>query len=199
MNTEKTPLIEENLPQDKDLPLIRAWFEILHLKQVFRRGWLQRDLPEDKCESVAEHCFGNAFLCLLLVDSQPELDKEKVLRLALIHDLGEVYAGDLTPQDGVSKVEKYRREKTAVEKIIGSITTCESLLDDWHEYENQSSPEARFVKDIDRLEFALQACNYQHQKLINAEDLILKVGRELNETAVMVPFRSLFASSESGP
>jgi putative hydrolase of HD superfamily len=199
MRTEKAPLIEKNLPQDKDLPLIRAWFEILHLKQVFRKGWLERDIPEDRCESVAEHSFGNAFLCLLLVDNLPKLDKEKVLRLALIHDLGEVYAGDLTPQDGVSKVEKYQREKIAVEKIIGSIPSCGALLDDWHEYENQTSPEARFVKDIDRLEFALQACSYQHQKLINAEDLMLKVSRELNETTVLAPFRSLFSSSETGP
>ena len=119
--------------------------------------------------------------------------------MALIHDLGEVYAGDLTPQDGVSKVEKYQREKIAVEKIIGSIPSCGALLDDWHEYENQTSPEARFVKDIDRLEFALQACSYQHQKLINAEDLMLKVSRELNETTVLAPFRSLFSSSETGP
>ena len=197
MNTEKAPLTEENLPDHTALPLIRAWFEILHLKQVYRKGWLQRDIPEARCESVAEHCFGNAFLCLLLLENHPELDREKVLRLALVHDLGEVYAGDLTPQDQVTKTDKFQLEKAAAEKIIGAIPSCESLLLDWHEYEDQNTAEARFVKKIDRLEFALQACNYQHQGILDAEDLMLKLSQELTGTTVLEPFKSLFPSAET--
>lgn len=199
MNTEKAPLSEANLPDHTTQPLIRAWFEILHLKQLFRKGWLQRGIPETRCESVAEHCFGNAFLCLLLLDTHPELDREKVLRLALVHDLGEVYAGDLTPRDKVTKADKFKREKAAIDKIIGAIPACQSLLNDWHEYEEQNSPEAQFVKKIDRLEFALQASHYQHQGLLDAEDLMEKLGHELSGTTLLNSFSRLFPIAKASP
>ena len=74
MQTEKAPL---TLPAI-DGPLsasVTAWFEILHLKQVFRKGWLERGLPPARCESVAEHSFGNAMLCLLLAQQAPRLER----------------------------------------------------------------------------------------------------------------------------
>ena len=57
MQTEKAPL---TLPAInlQDSAWLTAWFEVLHLKQVFRKGWLERGLPPARCESVAEHSFG---------------------------------------------------------------------------------------------------------------------------------------------
>jgi putative hydrolase of HD superfamily len=121
MQTEKAPL---TLPaiNGQVSAAVTAWFEILHLKQVFRKGWLERGLPPARCESVAEHSFGNAMLCLLLAQQQPGLNVEKILRMALIHDLGEVYVGDLTPTDAVDPQEKYAMEKQAVLKILSGLT-----------------------------------------------------------------------------
>ena len=68
----------------------KAYFEIAHLKHMFRQGWLKREISQSICESVAEHSFGVAMLCLLLLPQRPELDALKVIRFALIHDLGEI-------------------------------------------------------------------------------------------------------------
>ena len=191
MQTEKAPL---TLPAI-DGPLsasVTAWFEILHLKQVFRKGWLERGLPPARCESVAEHSFGNAMLCLLLAQQAPNLNVEKILRMALIHDIGEVYVGDLTPTDAVDPQEKYAMEKQAVLKILSGLPAGETLLENWEEYEAQITPEAQFVKQVDRLEFALQAAQYQQADLITAADLLQKVGSQLADAPVLAPFAGLF-------
>ena len=94
-------------------PLVTAYFELCHLKQLYRQGWLRRGVPPERCESIAEHSFGVAVLALWLAQAQPELDADKVVRMALLHDLGEVYAGDIVPSDGVSEGEKHRREAEA--------------------------------------------------------------------------------------
>ena len=162
-------------------PLISAWFELVHLKQLFRKGWLERGIPQDRCESVAEHTFGNALLCILLADQFPQLEGEKVLRMALLHDIGEAYVGDITPQDRVNSADKSERELRAVETILGKLPNGQRLIADWHEYEHQSSPEARFVKQIDRLELAMQATVYKCQGLIDPEDFMASAERHLEE------------------
>ena len=145
-------------------PVVRAYVEIQHLKQLFRRGWLRSGVPETHCESVADHSFATALLAMLLADRlRPELDVERVLRMALLHDLGEAYAGDLTPADGVSGDEKHRREAHAVRQILGKLPGGSTYLVLWEEYERQDTAEARFVRRVDRLEMALQAVVYGAQ------------------------------------
>ena len=195
MQTEKAPL---TLPaiNGQVSAAVTAWFEILHLKQVFRKGWLERGLPPARCESVAEHSFGNAMLCLLLAQQQPGLNVEKILRMALIHDLGEVYVGDLTPTDAVDPQEKYAMEKQAVLKILSGLPAGKTLLENWEEYEAQVTPEAQFVKQVDRLEFALQAAQYEQADLITAADLLQKVGSQLADAPALAPFACLFPNAE---
>ena len=170
VNTEKAPMPLPLLDGKDTDPLVQTWFEIVHLKQLYRKGWLDRGLAPTRCETVAEHSFGNAMLCLLLVAKHPALNAEKVLRMALVHDLGEAYVGDITPSDNVPKSDKSEREHAAVKRILGKLPNGQETLDIWLEYEQQSSPEAKFVKRIDRLELALQAAVYEHQGLIEARE-----------------------------
>ena len=67
------------------------------LKEVPRTGWLDRDIPVEETESVADHSFGVAMLAWLLAPD--ELDRLRVVELALIHDLAESVVGDVTPYD----------------------------------------------------------------------------------------------------
>jgi putative hydrolase of HD superfamily len=89
-----------NLLQGKNtLPIIEAYFEFVQLKQLYRQGWLHKGISLQNCETVAEHSFCVALLALILADEYSvELDTAKVIRMALIHDLGEIYAGDFTPR-----------------------------------------------------------------------------------------------------
>lgn len=177
--TEKAEIPVKLLDQDKSTALIETWFEIVHLKQLFRKGWLERGVTPARCETVAEHTFGNAMLCLMLLHEHPELRVERVLRMALVHDLGEAYVGDITPNDNVPKQEKVRLETNAVNKILGKLPGGDQLIADWQEYEEQQTPEAKFVKQIDRLEFAMQASVYEHQGLVDAGEFLGRVAQHM--------------------
>ncbi len=127
--------------------------EALGLKDVDRAGWLRVGVPRP--ESVAAHSWGIALLALALCPAH--LDRERVLALAILHDLPEVRTGDLTPHDPVSPEEKARREDEAARALLGARP---DLLALWREYEDEQTPESRFVHALDKLDMALQALRY---------------------------------------
>ncbi len=167
----KAPNIAQTLPASAP-DLIRAYFEFNHLKQLYRQGWLRRGLPASQCETVAEHSFATALLVLLLCDEAfPTLDGERALRMALIHDLGEVYAGDFTPADEIGADEKHRREHSGFAQILGGLPNGQAYLALWEEFEAGETGEARLVRQVDRLEMALQAAVYERQPQFDLPDL----------------------------
>ncbi len=171
----------------------KAYFEIAHLKNMFRQGWLKREISQSICESVAEHSFGVAMLCLLLLPQRPELDPLKVIRFALIHDLGEVYVGDITPHDGVSKADKDKMEAAAVLQILGKLEHAEGLIESWYEYEAQKCDEAQFVKEIDRLELVLQTAIYQQNTDLDGAEFYRGVTSVIKSSPMIEEFEALRA------
>jgi putative hydrolases of HD superfamily len=145
-------------------PMIGLFYEFSHLKQLYRQGWLKRGVPKEKCESVADHSFGVALLSHVVAEEYfPELDSKKIVLLGLIHDLGEVYAGDLTPHDKISQIQKSKSERESIEELFLKLPNGKKYVGLWHEYETQSSKEAIFVHKIDKLEMLLQASIYENQ------------------------------------
>ena len=136
--------------------------EAMGLKDVARAGWLR--VGVDHPESVAAHSWGVALLALLRCP--PGLDREKVLAMAVLHDLAEVRIGDLTPQDGVPRDEKHRRERVAMRAMLGHRP---DLLDLWEEAEAAVTPEARFLKHLDKADMGLQAEVYAARGVATAE------------------------------
>jgi len=166
-------------------PLIRACFEAGHLKNLFRQGWLRRGVPGERCESVAEHSFSTALLVLFLADVvQPGVDIDKALRMALIHDLGEVHAGDLTPADDTGPDEKLALERSSIERVTAGLPTGPALEALWEEYAAGRSPEARFVRQVDRLEMALQAAVYGLQGMGDLSEFVETARRDINDPAL---------------
>jgi putative hydrolase of HD superfamily len=135
--------------------VIDAWLDALKLKALPRAGW--RRVGIDAPESVAAHSWGVGLLVLAL--APPELDRAKLLAYATVHDLAEALAGDITPHDGVSSEDKGHRERAAME-TLGSRGLPAELLELWLAYEAQADEEARFVRQLDRLDMALQALVY---------------------------------------
>jgi putative hydrolase of HD superfamily len=170
-NETKAPNPISNLNSNNISPFIRIYFEVNHLKQLYRQGWLARGIPTEHCESVAEHTFAVAVLAMLLADSFfQELNIAKVVRMALIHDIGEVYAGDIIPSNHISSAEKHRLELDSITKIFTNLPNGSDYITLWQEFECCSSPEAKFVRQIDKLEMAMQASVYQHQKFENLKE-----------------------------
>jgi putative hydrolase of HD superfamily len=105
---------------------------------------------------VAAHSWGIAWLVLAL--GPPGLDRGRMLAYAALHDLPEVRVGDLTPEDGVAPEEKSRREHAAAMALLAGNP---DLLELWEDYEAQADAEARFVRQLDRVDMAIQALAYR--------------------------------------
>ena len=163
-------------------PLIEAYFELCQLKQLYRQGWLRGGVSRERCESVAEHSFGCAVLATWLAQAYyPQLDLCKVLRMALMHDFGEIYAGDIIPVDAVGAEEKHCREAGSVAQVFGKLPTGADYLSLWEEFEQGETPEARFVRQIDRLEMGLQAGVYAAQGLVQPDEFIASARQALED------------------
>ncbi len=124
------------------------------LKRVPREGWLARGIEEP--ESVAEHTLGVAFLAVLLAKDR-RLDEDKIIKMALLHDLPESRAGDISIFSP-KYAEKDRIEKEAAGLIMARNPEYKSL---WEEYVRGESAEAATVKEADKLELLFQALEYE--------------------------------------
>lgn len=150
-------------------PELRLCLEFAHLKRLFRQGWLRAGVPEERCESVADHTFGVALLAMLLADRvRPAADAGRAARMALIHEAGEIDAGDIIPADGVERAEKQRLERLGVERLFRGLPGGEEYVALWEEFEEGATPEAKLVRQADKLEMALQASIYEHDGVVDA-------------------------------
>jgi putative hydrolases of HD superfamily len=146
----------ELLPE-KTHPMIELFFEFAQLKNLYRQGYPNHGIPLIKCETDADHTFGVALLGYIISDEyRPDLDSMKVMKVGLFHELGEIYGGDITPRDNISADEKFAREYASVKKTFSGTKLAVRHVQIWLEYARQETPEARFVKQVDKLETALQ-------------------------------------------
>lgn len=154
-------------------PIIEIYFQINHLKHLLRQGWLMRGIPEDKCESVGDHTFAVALFGMMIAKKYfPKLDMEKVIKMSLVHELGEIDGGDITPFDGVSKKEKSDIEEKGIRKMFANFQEGEEYLELWKEFEGNKTEEAKFVKQIDQLEKAMQSAVYAKQYGKNLDEFV---------------------------
>lgn len=124
--------------------------EIEKLKEVTR---FNRTL-DGRFENSAEHSWQSAIAAMVLQEYYPEkLDMEKVISMLLIHDLGEIYAGDTWVFDDKNKLTSHDRELESIDKTL-SILPIEkyfSMKSTWLEFEQGHSAEARYARVIDAL------------------------------------------------
>ncbi|XP_043835098.1 5'-deoxynucleotidase HDDC2-like [Dromiciops gliroides] len=137
------------------------------LKRVPRTGWVHRNV--EKPESVSDHMYRMTIMAFVTKDKH--LNKDRCVPLALVHDMAACIIGDIAPADNIPKEEKHRREKEAMKQLTQLLSedVKKEIYDLWEEYENQSSVEAKFVKQLDHCEMILQVFEY--------EDLENKPGR----------------------
>ena len=107
--------------------------ELERLKQVTRSAWTS----SGRQESTAEHSWRLALFAGLMMDDFPELDGRRVLLLALIHDVGELYTGDIPAVERPDPDQKYRQELEAAQKVFSLLGEPQqsALMALWQEYE----------------------------------------------------------------
>ena len=163
---------------------LEAFFaHVATLKRLPRTGWVQRGVPDP--ESVAAHSFGVAALAAVTA-SAVGADPARAVLVAVIHDVAEALTGDLTPADAVPGDTKRRREEQAVRRILAGVDPNGTLMAAWLDYAERRTPEGRLVKDLDKIDMALQADAYAREGTAAAGALRRSAERTIQTAAVRV-------------
>lgn len=136
------------------------------LKSERRRGWVIK-LGMKNPESVADHSYRVALMSMVYGDARG-LDTMKAVRMAILHDLAEAMVGDSTPGERRPE-EKRRLESDAMRKMLKELpaSLSRTYYDSWLEFEEGDSPEARLVRQLDKVEMAIQASEYLEEDPAN--------------------------------
>jgi putative hydrolase of HD superfamily len=153
------------------------------LKTVRRSGWTS----EGERESVAEHTWRLCLMAMLLYDGAPGVDLAHLLKMCLIHDLGEAIRGDVPAPEQVAGSNKADQERADLLELTISLPAAlrREVLGLWDEDEAAATPEAKLAKGLDKLETILQhtqgknptdfdyAFNLAYGRRYTAEDPVL--------------------------
>lgn len=126
--------------------------EIDEMKRILRMN-LHAD--GSKRENDAEHSWHLAVMAMLLEEYCTEkVDIGRVIKIALVHDLVEVYAGDTFAYDAKGYEDKDEREKIAADKLFGMLDNEQAAFFRalWDEFEEKETPESRYANAVDRLQ-----------------------------------------------
>lgn len=124
--------------------------ELEQLKTITR----QNKTLDGRQENSAEHSWQLALLAPILKNYFPEqVDMEKVMLMLLVHDLGEVHAGDTSAFDEAGKESSYKREEASLLRTLQYLPTDQGEVyrSYWQEFEQGNSPEARYARVLDGL------------------------------------------------
>jgi putative hydrolase of HD superfamily len=141
---------------------IDFFLEAGKLKRIGRRGWTFRgvEIPE----TVADHTFRTALLCMYYGEKFG-MDVEKLVSLALLHDLNETETGDSVGDKfkKISDREKFSKGIGAMERVTAGLPKKmkEKYLALWKDENERLSPEGSLARDLNKLELAFQALEYE--------------------------------------
>ncbi len=122
------------------------------LKSTLRTSWMR----SGRRESTAEHSWRLSLFTMLICNFFPELDPLKMIKMSIVHDLGEAINGDIpAPEQTAGKADQEKKDLLDLLRPLPEDLYTE-LLGLWEDYEYARSPEARVVKALDKFETLLQ-------------------------------------------
>ena len=137
------------------------------LKDVIRTGWKDWKVQRNRIESVAEHIFGVQMLAIAMYSEyQYNIDISKVIFMLAVHELEEIYIGDLTLFQ-ISKEEKEKLGHEAIIKVLGNLLEKEQIINLILEFDERKTPEALFAYQCDKLECDLQSKIYDEEHCVD--------------------------------
>jgi len=148
------------------MSVISTLLELQRLKRLDRTGWVLRGLPNGT-ESVAAHSFGVAVTAMLLADELQthgvEVDVEKLVRIALLHDWAEARVGDMprTATEYFGADTRRRAESAAFGDMVSHLGNRVRYDGLYNDYELRESVEARLVKAADILDLLMQVLSLE--------------------------------------
>jgi putative hydrolase of HD superfamily len=124
------------------------------LKVETRSAWTSAGEPE----SVAEHSWRLCLMALAFAHHFPDVDVARLLKICIIHDLGEAIGGDIPAPEQVARASKSADERRDLLRLLEPLPpgVQDEITSLWDEYESAATPEARLAKALDKLETILQ-------------------------------------------
>ncbi len=124
------------------------------LKHTTRVAWTSTG----EQENVASHTWRLCLMALVLAPRFPGIDAGKLLRICIVHDLGEAISGDISAKLQPLIPNKAAQERRDLLQLCEPLPahTRDEIVALWDEYEQAASPEARIAKGLDKLETILQ-------------------------------------------
>jgi putative hydrolase of HD superfamily len=180
---DSLPLLASDFPLSRHLAFLA---ELDKLKDIQRRSLV---VDSRRRENSAEHSWHLAVMALVLMDTLrlPELDRFRVIKMLLLHDVVEIDAGDTFCYDVTANVSKAEREIAAATRIF-SLLPLESATEFralWDEFEAGATLESKFAQGLDRLHPVLQNLRTQGESWAAhgvTKEQVLKYNRKIGDT-----------------
>lgn len=125
-------------------------YEIGSMRYV-QRAW--RQFLNADFQNESEHTMRVIWIALVIANHEKNVNIEKIIKIALVHDVAESRTGDL---HHVSRQYSKRDERKAITDILGNTILEKDFLELWNEYEKRVTIEAKIVKDADNLDVDLE-------------------------------------------
>lgn len=162
---------------------INFLIEIDKVKSIFRKT---RIINNKRYENDAEHAWHMSMMAIILAEhANDDIDICKVVKMALIHDLVEIDAGDTFLYDE-DQSEKYQKERKCAQRIFGLLPEDQykEFLGLWDEFEAKETSEAKFAGAVDRLGPIMQNFydnGHAWQKHSVTSDKVLNVNSQIQK------------------
>lgn len=135
--------------------------EIKQWLDKIRTWWQKRNIAEEIAETIRQHSKKVEKAARIYGEHFPDIDQNKLIKMAKIHDIAEYKEKDYVPWE-ISPEEKHEREKAVVLELQESLwEKWSELFDLWMEFEKQETKEAQIVKQLDQLDASVQAMEYE--------------------------------------
>ena len=151
----------------KEENVLRYYVLCNKLKNTIRTGWKDWNVNRERLESVAEHIFGVQMLAIAMKSEyQYDVDIMKVIYMLAIHELEEIYIGDLT-QFQISRDERKKLGHQAISQILNGLIDKNKIENIILEFDERKTKEADFAYHCDKLECDLQCKLYDEEKCVD--------------------------------
>jgi putative hydrolases of HD superfamily len=139
---------------DEILGIVQFLREAERLKNVYRTAWTSGGQPE----STAAHTWRLCLSVLVFAKYFPEVNVERLLKICIIHDLGEAIGGDIPAIHQHTNAPKAEQERKDLLTLLAPLPLAlqQEIIDLWDEYEAATTAEAKVAKALDKLETLLQ-------------------------------------------
>lgn len=151
------------MPEPSGPDDLSAILDFLRAAEALKVNTRSAHTSAGKQESVAEHTWRLCLMAVVLAPSVPDVDSARLVRICIVHDLGEAIGGDIPAPEQARRASSGGGHKADNERrdLVQLVSPLPSALRDeiiglWDEYEAAATPEARLAKALDKLETILQ-------------------------------------------